>query len=184
MGKKGKKRGPRRNSHQKSVDQKTASELRKEGKSLRAIGENIGLSHEQVRLDLDELDKVLQRDAQKNIEQVRAQCETSLWLALSESLKGWQLSLMDAVTVTEKEAADTDGDAQGELTVVERTTVKKGQSGNSSHIKNIIKASEALAKLHGLYESAGSGDAASDLLTDIYEQILENRPSGPPGESS
>lgn len=156
------KRGPKRNKHQKARNIEQESKLRAEGKPLREIAETVGVSHEQVRLDLKYIDKRLIEAAAKDLEKAKAENLAKLRFAQAEVLEAWKLSLEDSEKITIRQ--NDDGS--------ERTTVTEGQSGNPGHLRNYIRALEAEAKLLGLYEmGTGKGDEAAQRLIELHEQL-------------
>lgn len=157
------KRGPKRNKHQKARDLKRVSELRAEGKPLREIAPEVGLSHEQVRLDLKFLDQTLLSQAVENTEDIKRQLAAKFRFAQAEAVAAWHRSLTDLERVTEKLAKDG----------LEHTTVTEGRSGNPGHIRNLIKATEAEAKLFGIYEAPGEDatQAAKALTAALVNAI-------------
>lgn len=162
----GKKPGPKRNAHQRAQNQKVASKLRAEGKTLQEIGDTIGLCREQVRLDLKVIDQALLNDAKTELELAKAQTLAKLRFAQIEALSAWRRSLEDAQSKTVKHTAEG----------VEESETVKGQSGNQGHMSNYVKAVEAEAKLLGLYEiGSGRGDEAAGRLLALHELLEEQR---------
>jgi len=170
------KRGPKRNKHQKARNIEQESKLRAEGKPLREIAETVGVSHEQVRLDLKYIDKRLIEAAAKDLEKAKAENLAKLRFAQAEVLEAWKLSLEDAEKVTVKHSRakldDEDDYCDDPGIQVETTRVTEGQSGNPGHLRNYIRALEAEAKLLGLYEmGTGKGDEAAQRLIELHEQL-------------
>lgn len=158
------RRGPKRNKHQKAQHQAKAAELRSEGKTFREIAAANGISYEQARLDLKELDEAALKSAALTTENALQETLAKLRLAQVEALKAWHASKLPAEEFTTKHTSEG----------VEESTKLKGQSGNPGHMRNFTKAVEAEAKLRGLYEMGSSqGDEASELLSMVYDQILE-----------
>jgi hypothetical protein len=173
------KRGPKRNKHQKARDIRQESKLRAEGHTLHQIAEAVGVSHEQVRLDLKYIDQRLIEAAAKDLEKAKAENLAKLRFAQAEVLEAWKLSLEDSERISTKQSADG----------TETTTVTEGQSGNPGHLRNYIRALEAEAKLLGLYEmGTGKGDEAAQRLLELHEQLelarkLYDTQETPPAQS-
>lgn len=170
------KRGPKRNKHQKARDIRKESKLRAEGQTLHQIAEAVGVSHEQVRLDLKYIDQRLIAEAAKDLEKAKAENLAKLRFAQAEVLEAWKLSLEDAEKVTVKHSRakldDEDDYCEDPGIQVETTRVTEGQSGNPGHLRNYIRALEAEAKLLGLYElGTGKGDEAAQRLLELHEQL-------------
>lgn len=154
-----KRRGPRRNKHQRAQDLKKISELRVDKKSLREIAEQVDLSHEQVRQDLAFIDRQLLESAQQDLELIRSQAIAKLRHAQVQAHQAWMRSLDDAEKVSTKKTADG----------TEETTTREGQSGAPGHIRNYIRAIEAEAKLLNLYDiGTGKGDEAAQRLLELH----------------
>jgi hypothetical protein len=128
--------------------------LRSEGVPLRQIGEKIGLSYEQVRLDLRAVDESLFNGSIEDRKRAKSEQIAKLRYAQIESQRAWELSLKDAEKTTEKTTEKG----------LEKSHTIEGQSGNPGHIRNYVKAVEAESKLLGLYEPEEPGDEGAILI--------------------
>ena len=156
------KRGQKRNRHQKARDIKQESMLRAEGKTLREISDAVGVSHEQVRADLKHIDQRLIEAATKDLEKAKAENLAKIRFAQSELAQAWLNSMNDSSKISTKQSSDG----------TEITTVTEAQTGNPGHMRNYIKALEAEAKLLGLYEiGTGKGDEAAQRLIELHAQL-------------
>jgi len=165
------KRGPKRNRHQRALDRKKASVARAEGKTLKEIGIDNGLSREQVRLDLAFIDDSLFTSSLADLQKIRDETAGKLRFAQTEAHRAWLQSLEDAVKDTTKKTAAG----------IETTHAVEGQSGSPGHIRNYIKAVEAEAKLLGLYELGnGKGDPAAERLLKLHSLLEEIRANSEP----
>lgn len=167
------KRGPKRNRHQKAVQQQQAAELRAEGHSLREIANIIpNISHQQVRLDLREIEQSLLNAAKEDIATLKAQQVAKLRWAQIQTQKSWNRSLEDAVKTTEKFSSKNG---------METTTTIEGQSGNSGHMTNYLKAVEKESELLGLFETDPDEEKeltrSEEILAEQIKIARENHES-------
>lgn len=158
----GRKSWKQRNQHQLAENRRQEAALRLQGKTLRDIADELGLSHEMVRKDLAIVDQGLIETAKADLELLKAQIAGKFRMAQVESFQAWKLSQEDAVTIVQK--TTTEG--------TETTITVKGQSGNQGHKRNYIAATIQEAKLYGLYKPEVDGDLdLTEFEAELAEQL-------------
>lgn len=161
------RRGPKRNKQQKASQKKKAAQLREQGKTLREIGSEVGLHHTQVWHDLNEVEAEILEEAKDSLEAHRARVLAKLRKVQIESRIAWERSLQDKERYTEKESAKTG---------LETSSMREGQSGNPTHMTNMIKAIEKEAQLLGLLKpDAGGGEDNQDLIAGLSRIVEDAR---------
>jgi len=166
-----KKRGPKRNKHQKSRDYKREAKLRAEGKTFREIAKEVGLDAKQVRLDLAFIDEQLIDAAKADLEKAKAESVAKFRYAQIQAHQAWLLSLEEEVRVTVRHSTQSGGD-DGARNSNEQTKMVAGQSGNPGHMRNYLKAVKDEAELLGLYQlGSGKGDEAAERLNDLHDLL-------------
>lgn len=152
-----------RNAHQKAHDHKQESALRLEGKSFRAIAEELGISRETVRKDLVFLDKGLNEAAVEDVELLKKQIAAKFRFAQVESLIAWRHSQQPGVKQVTKVTADGD----------EVTTTVDGRSGHAAHMANYTAAVDKEARLFDLYKPEKGGAVELNELEQALAEELE-----------
>jgi transcriptional antiterminator len=156
------RKGRRRNKTQKAKQLKEAASLREKGHSLRDIAKEIDLSFKQVQRDLQEIEAALIEDAKDSMEEYRKQILAKLRNTQIQSYKGWLKSLQDKEKHSEKMSEKG----------MEHTSSTEAQSGNPSHMANMIKAIEAEAKMLGVYNEATDENENSDKLINGLTSLV------------
>lgn len=130
--------------------------MRLEGKHYKEIGDALGISGEQVRLDLQEVDQSLFEDSKANIDKVKAQQLAKLRHAQVLSLRSYHRSCENRERITTEET---------EKYGVKTSRLVEGQHGSPTHLANYIKAVEAESKLLGIYEDVSEDKAQQVIIT-------------------
>lgn len=133
--------GPKRNKTQKATDKKKAAKLREQGKTLREISGQLGVSHQQVWQDLKSIENELLEEAKESLQAQREKVLAKLRNVQIEAFSAWKQSLQDKERYTEKMTQNG----------AETSLMREGQSGNAQHLSNLMKSITEEAKLLGLY---------------------------------
>lgn len=151
-----------RNAHQKAHDHKQESALRLEGKSLREIAQDLGISRETVRKDLAFLDQSLNESAKEDLDLLKKQIAAKFRYAQAESMIAWKFSQQPGVKQVTKVSADG----------TEESTTIEGRSGNQSHMSNYLAAVDKEARLFDLYKPEKGGTVELNELEQALSEEL------------
>lgn len=155
---------PNRKPIKKAADKKKAAKLREEGKTFRAIGDEIGISYRQVWNDLKEVENELLAEAKESVKNQRENVLAKLRNVQIEAFGAWKKSLLDKERNTEKLTENG----------LETSRTVENQTGNAQHLSNLMKSISEEAKLLGLYipEQAEDNNAA-DLVKGLADMVKQ-----------
>jgi DNA-binding CsgD family transcriptional regulator len=141
-------------------------ELCGQGLTQQEIAEQVGLTRSGVSKALTRIERKMLAELKEKVETLKVQQHFALHHVHRESLRAWETSKNEAVTVKEVERGKDD-------VKIERTI--RGQCGDPRHLDNALKALGDMRKLWGLDEDAklrSQGGTTVNIQVDYAEDFF------------